>query len=120
MTEYQRKVLLLWLTLEYGRIYSEGECILHHVCVVPEEAKATATSTGKWALFYGIHRGTLVSRDCDTPEFQYRSYQDCITALIQNAVHFEQLGGYKLWFAQAIAPDGRQHKILNGAHYAAD
>jgi hypothetical protein len=57
--------------------------------------------TGKWLLSFGIHRGTLMSRDSGRSEHGSEeearaSYRDQKAA----AARF----GYSVWFAQLIAP----------------
>jgi hypothetical protein len=89
------------------RTYQEGECILHG---------KSQNNSGLWALFYGIHRGTLMSRDLGNADYQYTSFNECKDALVQAASHFSGLG-YWIWFAEAIAPDGTKHKLVDGAPY---
>jgi len=57
--------------------------------------------TGKWLLSFGIHRGTLTSRDSgrtehDGKEDAERSYQEQKASAASS--------GYKVWFAKLIAP----------------
>ena len=93
--------------MERNHTYAEGEMILHGKLHNP---------TGRWGLFYGIHRGTLMSRDADGVDYRYASFAECKAALAEAAAHFARLG-YSIWFAQAVAPDGTQHKLVNGAPY---
>lgn len=60
-----------------------------------------ANDTGKWLLTFGVHRGTLTSRDSgrtehDSKEEAEKSYREQKAS----AARF----GYKVWFAQVIAP----------------
>jgi hypothetical protein len=89
------------------RTYQEGECILHG---------KVENNSGKWSLFYGIHRGTLMSRDTYNAEFTYTSFNECVEVLALAAANLSKLG-YWIWFAEAIAPDGTKHKLVDGAPY---
>lgn len=88
------------------RIVSEG--------YVP--AKSLPSPNGKWGLLYGTHRGTVMSRDQDSPIYDCDSYEALMQELHKVAKDWAGRG-YFIWFAIAIAPDGTRHKMLHGAYY---
>ena len=89
------------------KFYSEGECVLF--------GKVNTVSS-TWGLWFGIHRGTFMGRNEDAPLYGYSSYDHCLAALKRNIKQFAGQG-YYISYAIAIAPDGKQHKMLDGALY---
>ena len=57
--------------------------------------------TGKWLLSFGIHGGTLMSRDSGRTEHdsEEEARQSC-----REQKDWAASIGYKVWFAQMIAP----------------
>jgi hypothetical protein len=88
------------------RLYEEGEYT----------SEGQTNTTGKYGLWFGIHRGTLMSRDEDGATFRYDTYQEAVEAFQRNAHHFAQFG-YYIWHASIIAPDGTRHRLVDGAPY---
>jgi hypothetical protein len=70
---------------------------------------------GTWKLDYGIHRGTMISRDCEViPGLD--GEQGCRYALAQVERYVASIGSY-IWYAYAISPDGTRIKLCNGEPY---
>ncbi len=62
--------------------------------------------SGPWTLRWGIHRGTLMSRDTGEPK-QFDTVEECRTEAARIDESFIGHGwGYRLWFATAHGPDG--------------
>ena len=57
--------------------------------------------TGKWLLSFGIHRGTLTSRDSGRSE--HDSEEECRESCREQKASAASFG-CKVWFAQMIAP----------------
>jgi len=74
----------------------------------------TEPTNTKWRLNMGCHRGTLTSRDSSCEE--YGSKNDAVKAY-QQAKDFWLSIGYKVWFAELIAPDGTKETLDRGEHY---
>jgi hypothetical protein len=68
----------------------------------------------KWRLNMGCHRGTLMSRDSNTEE--YDSLEACKSA-VASAEKFWASIGYFVWFANAYGPDGEQVQLHVGTSY---
>ena len=67
--------------------------------------------TKDWKLHYGIHRGTITSRDVTM--IQCDSLEDCkrkIAKIEKDMVRF----GYVIWFANAISVSGEQVSVHAG------
>jgi hypothetical protein len=65
-----------------------------------------------WKLQVGCHRGTIVSRDSQTVETKYHdssqpldSLEDCIECAEAWRRNYA-MGGYRLWVAKAVSPQG--------------
>ena len=69
----------------------------------------------KWLLSYGIHRGTLVSRDYDNPT-PFESELAAREAFSQYRERHEAAGDF-IWFATLIHPDGTQERLCYGVPY---
>lgn len=75
--------------------------------------------SGKWKLTWGIHRGTLMSRDTGNPK-ECDSLEDCKAEANRLAASFEEQGfGYRMWFATAHGPDGQIENFEEHQHYYA-
>lgn len=70
----------------------------------------TTNMSGKWGLWYGIHRGTTNSRE-ESCYFHYDSYAACLAALIV-VTNTHASNGYFLWFALAVEPNGTKHGLV--------
>ena len=57
--------------------------------------------TGKWLLAFGIHRGTLMSRDSGRSE--HGSEEEARKSYREQKASAARIG-YRVWFAQMIAP----------------
>lgn len=79
--------------------------------------KVEPSPNGLWGLHYGIHRGTLTSRDSTLPTWEYGSVDECRAALKRHMDDFYTGIGCFIWFAYAIAPDGTKYRIARGADY---
>jgi hypothetical protein len=88
-------------------LYSENELILE---------SRRANTTGKYGLWFGIHRGRLTSREDSNPTFEYDTYQEAVDQFEREAHHFARLGCY-IWHASIIAPDGTRSMLVGGAPY---
>ena len=58
---------------------------------------------GKYTLNHGCHRGTLMSRDSASDE--YDSYEAAYQAYLEHRAFYRSIG-YQIWFADIVAPDG--------------
>jgi len=61
----------------------------------------TVNDTGKWLLAFGLHRGTLMSRDSGRSEHDSR--EDAEASYREQKAGAARIG-CKVWFAQIIAP----------------
>lgn len=68
----------------------------------------------KWKLHIGCHRGTLMSRDSETSE--YDSLDACRKS-VQEAEEFWSKMGYYVWFAYAFSPSGEKIALHKGTPY---
>ncbi len=64
---------------------------------------------GTWSLNYGIHNGTLMSRDSDTSH-GYQSLE-AVQAHYAESMRNVQGFGYMCWFAYAVPPEGDRIEI---------
>ena len=68
-----------------------------------------------WTLRWGIHRGTIISRDMGD-DIPCDSLEACRTETKKLKRRFGRIG-YKLWYARAVGPGG-QSIGLASAPYA--
>lgn len=73
----------------------------------------------RWYVSYGIHRGTLMSRDTATEWFDTESdareyYHKVVDGYQPGRDRF----GYVLWFASLHSPDGKQAAQTSGYPYS--
>jgi len=71
-------------------------------------------TTPKWRLDYGIHRGTLVSRDSDVSLYDSEAEA---RAAFQRKHAFHRGFGYSVWYAYLYAPDGTKTVLHPGTPY---
>ncbi len=69
----------------------------------------------KWILNYGIHQGTLMSRDVGQPT-EYDSREEAMAAAAANREYYRQIG-YKIWFATITDPNGKRTQIESNPYY---
>lgn len=66
-----------------------------------------AEKTTKWRLAWGIHGGTMLSRDSGEDITDLESEAACLQQAQELKAEFARLG-YSLWFARAYGPNGEQ------------
>ena len=72
----------------------------------------------KWYVSYGIHRGTLMSRDTATEYFENeQDARDYFSTIIASYQPGKDRFGYVLWFASLYNADGKQVSQVNGYPY---
>jgi hypothetical protein len=64
---------------------------------------------GKWRLGWGIHRGTIMSRDIGQPK-TFDSREEAVKAVEELKRDFAKMG-YVLWFATLTSPDGQEEQL---------
>lgn len=69
----------------------------------------------KWILAYGIHRGTLMSRDCG--QETCASLQECQNLAKKIETDMRSIG-YQIWYAHANGPNGERETVLQGNPYS--
>ncbi len=84
--------------------YLEGESVIPSLNIKSPD--------GTWGIRYGIHDGTLMSRDVPKMRWGLSSFSDCLN-LVRESIAIDSR--HYFWFAQALAPDGTVHKIIDGA-----
>lgn len=62
-----------------------------------------------WKVNYGIHNGTLDSRDVHT-QGGYASQEECENAVRELETSYAELG-YVIWFAHAVDPGGNRFQL---------
>lgn len=68
----------------------------------------------EWRLSYGIHRGTLMSRDTGSKNFA--TLAECKADVAKMESDFRRMG-YMIWFAEAHGPDGQKERVHAGNSY---
>lgn len=68
-------------------------------------------------LAWGIHRGTLMSRDVGDP-FEASTEKQIVTRFQEIKDHFENYMGMHIWFAYMEKPDGTKVKLCEGVPYS--
>lgn len=68
----------------------------------------------KWILHFGIHRGTLMSRDADRDDFD--SLEECRERVQQLERDMRSIG-YLIWYAYAVGPEGERVDLHRGHPY---
>ena len=69
-----------------------------------------------WKLSIGCWNGTITSRDSDIKTVKpnsndpLQSLEDCKECVVYWGNSWADIG-YRVWFAEAIAPDGTRHKL---------
>ena len=66
-----------------------------------------------WTLNWGIHNGTLTSRDKGDPKKGLESLEACREEAIRLNRAF---GTYRLWYATAVSPEGEETHFPELAH----
>ena len=61
-----------------------------------------------WSLAWGIHKGTLMSRDQGDTVYGLDSLEECRKKAEDLKRQFGR-SGYKLWFATATSSEGESH-----------
>jgi hypothetical protein len=72
----------------------------------------TSDTPRTWTLSYGVHAGTITSRDTNA-EHGLSDLAACRAALLAKERFFKSIG-YVIWYARAIAPDSTEHVIHPG------
>lgn len=75
----------------------------------------TDTKEGKWILYHGCHKGTLISRDKGQP-VEYDTEAAALEAY-QGHRSFYQRIGYQIWFAKLTSPDGVTRTLESNPYY---
>lgn len=68
----------------------------------------------KFVLNHGCHRGTLMSRDSTSEEFD--TYEDAHKAYVEHRNFYTRIG-YMIWFATIISPDGTKTDLESNPYY---
>lgn len=68
----------------------------------------------KYVLNHGCHRGTLMSRDSGSEE--YDTYEEAYEAYQKHRAFYHSIG-YQIWFADIIAPDGTKTHLESNPYY---
>jgi hypothetical protein len=76
---------------------------------------ANVSQRSQYTLTWGIHRGTLISRDTGDP-YKFDTEQECIEKAKELDSHFKTIG-YKIWYAMITAPDGQRKEIMSNPYY---
>ncbi len=71
--------------------------------------------TGKWLLWCGIHKGTLISRDAAEPT-QHKTREEALEEFVRCRTDLWR-AGYMIWFAKLISPEGEEEIIDYGELY---
>lgn len=74
------------------------------------------TPNKSWTLEFGIHQGTVISRDSDSIG-GFESLQACIDELAKKERFFNSIG-YVIWYANAVSPSGERQSIHKGNSYS--
>jgi hypothetical protein len=69
----------------------------------------TSDTPQTWTLSYGVHAGTINSRDTSALH-GLSDLAACRAALLVKERFLKSIG-YVIWYARAIAPDGTEHAI---------
>lgn len=69
----------------------------------------------KYELHYGIHRGTITSRDSDMSLFET---EEAARESYRSRKQFHKSIGYSVWFAYLISPTGEQKTLDPGTTYS--
>lgn len=69
----------------------------------------------KWTLRIGCHRGTLISRDTDSPR-KFDTREEAIQDY-QDSRSFWHSIGYQVWFAELIDPEGNKTMLEQNPYY---
>jgi len=68
-----------------------------------------------WKYYFGLHRGTLISRDSNGPT-EKLSLEECREQADEDE-RFVASIGYQIWFCYAISPDGERVNLKKSAPY---
>ena len=80
--------------------------------ILKETINMPETNSKPWRLSMGVHRGTMMSRDTHSVDYQWQSPDKPLTSLDEVKETAEQWKsnylslGLQIWFMNAIAPDG--------------
>lgn len=69
----------------------------------------------KFYLSIGCHRGTLMSRDVDSPR-PFDTYEEAYQAYLQAKAFWRSIG-YMVWFAEITSPDGTKTHLESNPYY---
>ncbi|MDP3954498.1 MAG: hypothetical protein Q8Q06_03735 [bacterium] len=68
----------------------------------------------KWILKLGTHNGSLASRDASSEKHDsLRACEEIVEKLEEDLSG----SGHFIWFAEAVGPDGKEHKLHPGTSY---
>ncbi len=83
----------------------------------PDEVRGGGMSDEKavYVFSYGIHRGTLTSRDSGQPE-EHPTRQACVDSWKAHKRWFSGMG-YVIWFARIKHPDGHEERLDGDCNY---
>ena len=68
----------------------------------------------KFILSWGIHAGTLMSRDIGEP-YHFDTEEECIDKARKLQSHYRSMG-YKIWYANVICPNGETKNIISNRY----
>ena len=66
----------------------------------------------KYILRYGIHKGTICSREYSIPE-EFNTYEEAYN----NYEKIYLFPGYVIWFAEITHPDGKVTQLESNTNY---
>lgn len=79
-----------------------------------KKRKENITLTDKFVLNWGIHRGTLTSRDIGEPKY-FDSEGEAQDELRAMNADFAKIG-YQIWFARLTTPDGTEKRLMDNPY----
>jgi hypothetical protein len=71
----------------------------------------------EFKLSWGIHRGTLISRDCPYEPEKFTTEEKAIKRWQELYAWYTGEMGMQIWFATLHYPDGTKKKLCEGAPY---
>lgn len=79
------------------------------------QVDAIVSQRPQYTLSWGIHAGTLTSRDVGE-SYKFDTEQECIDKAHKLQSHYKNMG-YKIWYANVINPDGTSRNIISTPYY---
>jgi len=80
-----------------------------------QEATSALVTSTDWTLHLGIHRGTITSRDAESPK-PLKSLKACRTEASRAEQQYQQIG-CQIWFCYAVGPNDKRVTLIEGVPY---